>query len=113
MSDLCREVVDICLRAGEAILRHYRAPEIAVSRKEDQSPLTAADLEANAIILAGLARAASGAPVISEESERLPWEARKDLRDFWLVDPLDGTKEFIQRRDEFTVNVARVRGGEP
>lgn len=98
--------------AGAAVLEVY-GTEFAVDEKEDQSPLTEADRRSNAVILEGLARLAPGIPVISEEARALPYEERKDWKLFWLVDPLDGTKEFIKRNGEFTVNIALVRDGVP
>jgi 3'(2'), 5'-bisphosphate nucleotidase len=99
-------------RAGEAIMAVY-AGDFAVARKADSSPVTLADQRAEAIILAALAEAAPGIPVVAEEqadSDGLPAETG-DL--FWLVDPLDGTKEFISRNGEFTVNIGLIQGGAP
>jgi 3'(2'), 5'-bisphosphate nucleotidase len=99
-------------RAGEAIMEIY-AGNIAVTRKADASPVTLADARAEAIILAALAAAAPGIPVVAEEqceADGLP-AATADL--FWLVDPLDGTKEFISRNGEFTVNIGLIQGGIP
>jgi 3'(2'), 5'-bisphosphate nucleotidase len=99
-------------RAGEAIMEVY-AGDFAVARKADSSPVTLADQRAETIILAALAAAATGIPVIAEEraeAEGLPAETG-DL--FWLVDPLDGTKEFISRNGEFTVNIGLIQAGVP
>ncbi len=99
-------------QAGAAIMEVY-AGDFAVSRKADASPVTLADQRAETLILAALAAAAPGIPVIAEEqadSDGLPAETA-DL--FWLVDPLDGTKEFISRNGEFTVNIALIEGGRP
>ncbi len=99
------------LKAGAVILEHY-SPDIAVSYKQDGSPVTAADQEAEALILEDLRRLAPGIPVIAEEAT-----AKGQLGDaaprFFLVDPLDGTKEFIKRNGEFTVNIALVDDGIP
>lgn len=102
----------LALRAGVEIMRLYRR-DIAVQRKFDSSPVTEADEIADALIVAGLADAAPNIPTVSEESVargRMP-----DISDgrFWLVDPLDGTKEFISGSDEFTVNIALVESGIP
>jgi 3'(2'), 5'-bisphosphate nucleotidase len=102
----------LALQAGEAIMRLYRKG-IAVQTKDDASPVTEADEVADALIVAGLAAGAPGIPIVSEESVsqgRMP-----DISGgrFWLVDPLDGTKEFISGTDEFTVNIALVENGSP
>jgi 3'(2'), 5'-bisphosphate nucleotidase len=103
---------DAARRAGDAIMEIY-AGDFAVARKADASPVTLADQRAETIILAALAAAAPDIPVIAEEQAEahgLPAEAA-DL--FWLVDPLDGTKEFIGRNGEFTVNIALIQAGRP
>jgi 3'(2'), 5'-bisphosphate nucleotidase len=84
-----------------------------VREKTDRSPVTLADEVAHGIILDGLRRIDPAIPVISEEAEAAAFETRSGWRRFWLVDPLDGTKEFIKRRAEFTVNIALVEDGEP
>jgi 3'(2'), 5'-bisphosphate nucleotidase len=87
--------------------------DIAVSRKADASPLTQADMAAHHIIVDGLARLTPEWPVLSEESEALPFEVRQTWRRYWLVDPLDGTREFIKRNGEFTVNIALIEEHQP
>lgn len=108
---LAGSILPFVLSAGAAELKYYRS-DVAVERKRDESPVTAADREAEEILLAGLAQIAPEIPVIAEESVaagQVP-----DFNDrFFLVDPLDGTREFIERREEFTVNVALVEGGVP
>ena len=106
-------VAAIARRAGEAILQVYNGPDFDVERKGDDSPLTAADLAAHRLIVAGLARLTPDIPVHSEESEGITWEMRRDWPRYWLVDPLDGTKEFIKRNGEFTVNIALIENGVP
>lgn len=98
--------------AGKAILEVYGS-DFAVSRKEDTSPVTEADLRAEAVILAGLRQIAPDIPVVSEEA--MSAGARVDVSGgrFWLVDPLDGTKEFVKRNGEFTVNIGLVWDGAP
>ena len=81
--------------------------------KEDRSPVTLADEVAHRIIVEGLRQIDPGTPIVSEEAEAASFETRSSWRRFWLVDPLDGTKEFIKRRAEFTVNIALVENGEP
>lgn len=102
--------VDAALRAGAAILCIYER-DFAVEYKEDESPLTEADKAAHHIIVDALED--TGLPVLSEESRAVPYEERKGWGTFWLVDPLDGTKEFIKKNGEFTVNIALIKGGRP
>lgn len=109
---LLQEVVAIALEAGRAILEVYDG-EIAVSRKEDDSPLTQADLAAHHVIDAGLSRLTPGLPILSEESVALPYAERRNWTSYWLVDPLDGTREFIKRNGEFTVNIALIEDHAP
>ena len=105
--DLAR-AVGICARdAGRAILEIY-AGSFSVQHKADASPLTAADLAAQRVLLQGLARLAPGVPVLSEEAAAAPWSQRQAWPRYWLVDPLDGTREFVKRNGEFTVNVALI-----
>ncbi|SLN69745.1 3'(2'),5'-bisphosphate nucleotidase CysQ [Oceanibacterium hippocampi] len=111
-SQLLAAIYEIALEAGEKILEIYRKP-IAVDRKDDKSPVTEADVAGEKIILAGLARLTPEIPVIAEESVAAGRIPEVDGRDFWLVDPLDGTKEFISKNGEFTVNIALVRRGRP
>lgn len=105
-------VIAVAQEAGQAIMEVYNG-EIAVSRKEDNSPLTQADLAAHLVIEAGLARLTPDLPVLSEESQALPYDERRQWPKYWLVDPLDGTREFIKRNDEFTVNIALIAQHEP
>lgn len=100
--------------AGDAILQVYQHPEhIYVEDKADNSPLTAADLASHRLILRELATLTPDIPVLSEEAADIPWSERQHWQRYWLVDPLDGTKEFIKRNGEFTVNIALIDGGEP
>jgi 3'(2'), 5'-bisphosphate nucleotidase len=101
-------VCAIAQRAGDAILEIYANSEIAVELKADHSPLTAADRAAHAVIRAGLAELASSVPLLSEESPPQELAERRSWSRYWLVDPLDGTKEFLKRNGEFTVNIALV-----
>jgi 3'(2'), 5'-bisphosphate nucleotidase len=102
----------LTVAAGSATLQHY-GPNVAVQRKADESPVTAADHTSHAIIVEGLHNWDPTVPVISEEGRVAPWEERSRWERFWLVDPLDGTKEFIQQNGEFTVNIALIEQGEP
>lgn len=106
------EVNRIAREAGKAVLDVY-GTEFSVDVKEDKSPLTEADCRSNAVIVEALARFYPEIPIISEETQALPYGERKNWEYFWLVDPLDGTKEFIKRNGEFTVNIALVRGRTP
>ena len=97
--------------AGEEILNVYNAGEITVDYKVDNSPLTLADQHAHLAIVAGLK--SSGIPILSEEADEIPYDERAQWETFWMVDPLDGTKEFIQRNGEFTVNIALMQHNQP
>jgi 3'(2'), 5'-bisphosphate nucleotidase len=109
---LLTEVVALAREAGVAILDVY-AGEFDVTRKGDDSPLTVADLRANRIITEGLAHLTPGIPIVSEEAEAPPLAERSTWDWLWLVDPLDGTREFVERSGEFTVNIALVERHRP
>jgi 3'(2'), 5'-bisphosphate nucleotidase len=106
------ELATIACQAGEILLRHYAAEEVATRRKEDHSPVTDADEEAEAFILRELGRWAPGVPAIAEE-EVAGGRITVIGRHFFLVDPLDGTKEFLNRNGEFTVNIGEILDGRP
>ncbi len=106
-------VEEIAERAGKAINEIYEKADAEVSYKDDKSPLTSADLASHEVIKAGLAELAPEIPTLSEEGKAMSYEKRRSWHRFWLVDPLDGTKEFIKRNGEFTVNVALVEDGVP
>jgi 3'(2'), 5'-bisphosphate nucleotidase len=112
LTALAEALIPTMLRAGEAIMRIYDGA-FAVQRKDDNSPLTLADLESQRIILDALSTLTPDIPVLSEESANAPWAERKSWRELWVVDPLDGTREFVKRNGEFTVNVALVIDNEP
>ncbi len=97
--------------AGEQILKVYNRDDFSVESKQDNSPLTAADLASHHEIVAGLEQLTPAIPVLSEEAASLPYSARSAWARYWLVDPLDGTREFIKRNGEFTVNIALVEDG--
>ena len=111
-NQLLLDVTALAREAGRAILEVY-ASSFSVQEKEDRSPLTEADLRSEKLILAGLRRIAPEIPVLSEESVQLPWSSRKHWSRLWIVDPLDGTKEFVQRNGDFTVNIALVDNHRP
>jgi 3'(2'), 5'-bisphosphate nucleotidase len=105
-------LMPIVERAGAAIMRIYDAG-FTVQRKDDNSPLTLADLESQRLIIEGLQRITPDIPILSEESAQATWAERQRWRELWVVDPLDGTREFVKRNGEFTVNVALVVEHEP
>lgn len=111
-SVLLDRIVAIAEDAGRAILRHYRT-DVAVERKADSSPVTVADREAEALIVAALGAIDPDVPVVAEEAVAAGAAPREGGERFWLVDPLDGTREFIGGTDEFTVNIGLVRDGIP
>jgi 3'(2'), 5'-bisphosphate nucleotidase len=107
-------VTAVAREAGRATMLYYDgAADAGVREKEDRSPVTLADRAAHDILAEGLERLDPSTPVISEEAEAASFETRREWRRFWLVDPLDGTKEFIKRRAEFTINVALIENAEP
>ncbi|PLX79562.1 MAG: 3'(2'),5'-bisphosphate nucleotidase [Desulfuromonas sp.] len=103
-------VVSIAQDAGAAIMNIYGG-DFQVQTKGDDSPLTCADRAAHRIIVDGLSALTPTLPILSEEGRDIPYDQRRDWSSFWLVDPLDGTKEFIKRNGEFTVNIALVEEG--
>ncbi len=109
---LLNTVLDLAESAGKAILDVYDSP-FKVDRKADESPVTEADLAAHAILQAGLEDLLEGVPVLSEESRVPDFAQRSTWRRYWIIDPLDGTKEFIKRNGEFTVNVALIEDHAP
>ncbi len=113
-ADLRAAVTGLARKAGRATMAYYdgQIPS-EVREKQDRSPVTLADEAAHDILVEGLRRLDPSTPVVSEEAEAASFETRRSWRRFWLVDPLDGTKEFIKRRAEFTVNVALIEDGDP
>jgi 3''(2''),5''-bisphosphate nucleotidase, bacterial len=109
---LLSDVVLLARRAGDAILSVY-GQQFEVTNKADQSPLTLADTQSHEIIVQGLRALTPDVPVLSEEASDIPYSERRQWRRYWLVDPLDGTKEFVSRNGEFTVNIALVDGHDP
>lgn len=117
MGALTQELLDgvlgIAVDAGGRILEVYDSADLGVTQKGDESPLTRADLAAHEHIVGQLKRLWPDIPVLSEEDADIPYETRRSWTRYWLVDPLDGTKEFIKRNGEFTVNIALVDAGVP
>ena len=105
------EILNIALEAGEEILKVYNQ-NIVVKSKEDNSPLTIADINSNKIIINRLQNLKPNFPILSEES-LIDWNERKDWNKYWLIDPLDGTKEFINKNGEFTVNISLIEKNYP
>lgn len=99
-------LIELAQKAGDACMKYYRQ-KFRIDYKSDESPVTLADIEANQIIISGLEP--TGIAIISEESVNLSFNERKDLEEFWIVDPLDGTKQFVNGEDEFTVNIALIK----
>ena len=106
------QLVGISRRAGLKILDWYEG-DMGITLKSDDSPLTRADLASHDLINAELSSRWPDVPVLSEESADIPWETRQSWQQYWLVDPLDGTKEFINHNGEFTVNIALIRDHQP
>ena len=106
------KINNIAIAAGKAIMEVYQQ-DFEVIHKEDNSPLTLADKRSNEIILKNLLELHPVIPFISEENKLTAYEKRKNWKYFWLIDPLDGTKEFIKRNGEFTVNIALIHNQEP
>ena len=109
---LLEPVAAIAAEAGRAILEIYDR-EFEVTHKADRSPLTEADLASHRVIRDALARLTPDIPLLSEESAEIGFDIRSGWPEYWLVDPLDGTKEFVNRNGEFTVNIALIRGHDP
>jgi 3'(2'), 5'-bisphosphate nucleotidase len=105
-------VIALAQAAGEAIMEVY-SRDFGVEHKDDRSPLTEADLASHKLIAAGLAQLTPEIPLLSEESVERPWEIRRKWRRYWLVDPLDGTREFVKKNGEFTVNIALIEDHAP
>lgn len=112
LGSLAEAIAEIAVDAGKAILEIYQQ-DFEVVQKEDRSPLTQADLASHRIICAALEQLTPDIPVLSEESSEIDFETRSGWSRYWLVDPLDGTKEFVNRNGEFTVNIAFIVDHEP
>jgi len=113
LSDIdIEDIVLIAKSAGDAIMEIYNR-DFQIDYKDDKSPLTEADTKSNEIICDALAKAYPEIPLLSEENKAVPYEERKDWEYFWLIDPIDGTKEFIKKNGEFTVNIALIHKDTP
>jgi 3'(2'), 5'-bisphosphate nucleotidase len=107
------KVVNIAIDAGKEILRIYQKDSFDQQLKLDKSPLTEADIAAHNFITSQLKQITPDVPILSEESKKIPWSVRKLWSVYWLIDPLDGTKEFIKKNGEFTVNIALISQNNP
>lgn len=112
LKKLTETVKKISITAGQEILKIYET-DFEIERKEDKSPVTEADKAAHHIICDGLNNCETRFPILSEESAITPFEERKTWQTYWLVDPLDGTREFIKRNGDFTVNIALIHNKQP
>ena len=109
LASLVDPLLELCREAGVLICRHYHAPGTTdFEYKDDRSPLTLADTESNVLLQAGLAALDPQLPILSEESPPAALVGRRSWQRFWLVDPLDGTKEFLAGTGEFTINIALI-----
>ncbi|MCH9698559.1 MAG: 3'(2'),5'-bisphosphate nucleotidase CysQ [Gammaproteobacteria bacterium] len=112
LQNLLEQTIKLSVNAGDEILKIYNT-DFSVESKDDKSPLTAADMASHHCLVEGLQRLTPELPILSEESSDISFEQRQQWETYWLLDPLDGTKEFIKRNGEFTVNVALIRNQEP
>lgn len=112
LQDWLQHVIEIAHVAGVKIMEIY-ASEFAITHKDDNTPLTEADLAAHNSIVKGLKALTPQLPILSEESAAIPFDVRSEWTTYWLVDPLDGTREFIKRNGEFTVNIALIEDHQP
>jgi 3'(2'), 5'-bisphosphate nucleotidase len=107
-----QQIVTIAKQAGNAIMDVYAQTDLLVEIKQDDSPVTAADIASHNVIIKGLTSHFTDIPIMSEEDANISWDTRKKWQTYWLIDPLDGTKEFIKRNGEFTVNIALIHQGQ-
>ena len=106
------DIINIAVKAGDVIMDIYKK-DFNVVYKNDNSPLTEADKKSNAVICSRLKETYPEIPIISEENKEVPYDTRKSWEYYWLIDPLDGTKEFIKKNGEFTVNIALIKKNRP
>jgi len=106
------DIKDIAVDAGKAIMEIYKR-DFSIEYKDDKSPLTEADTKANEIICSALTKLYPNIPIMSEENKQTEYEVRKEWEYYWCIDPIDGTKEFIKKNDEFTVNIALIHKNTP
>ena len=106
------KVKDIALEAAKAVMEIY-TKDFEIQYKDDKSPLTEADLKANEIICNSLQKLYPAIPIMSEENKEVEYSVRKDWDYYWCIDPIDGTKEFVKKNDEFTINIALIQKNTP
>ena len=111
MQHLLKTAINAAIKAGKEILKIYYSENISFETKVDNSPLTNADKASHNIIISILKK--TGIPILSEEGKEISYEERKDWKQLWIIDPLDGTKEFIKQNGEFTVNIALIKDQKP
>ena len=111
-SSILPDVLRIADAASEKVLSIYMT-DFKVGYKQDESPITEADIASHQVIVEGLRSLGHNIPVLSEEGAETPWSERRHWQRFWLIDPIDGTRDFTQRTGEFTVNIALIENGEP
>ena len=107
------DIVNLSHDAGKLILDIYQSNNFEQQLKSDSSPLTKADLASHNLIVNRLRELTPNIPILSEESTNIAWQERKNWQEYWLIDPLDGTKEFIKKNGEFTVNIALIKDNTP
>lgn len=112
LNEYLEPIIAIAKDAGSAIMQVY-ASDFEVIKKEDSSPLTQADIAAHQVIVTALSKLTPHLPILSEESDEIPYETRRTWHTYWLIDPLDGTREFVKRNGEFTVNIALISERKP
>lgn len=114
LKELCKTATELAITAGNVIMEHYtHGASIDVKRKADHSPVTAADMAAHEVICLGLKQAYPDIPILSEEAANIDFATRRTWNSYWLVDPLDGTREFLKGNGEFTVNIALISDHKP
>lgn len=113
LASLTNDIISIARKASHVILEVYALNNINLEYKQDKSPVTLADTRASLVIMTELMQLTPDIPIICEESDIPDYDIRKNWSEFWLVDPLDGTKEFIVKNGEFTVNIALIRNNRP
>jgi 3'(2'), 5'-bisphosphate nucleotidase len=113
LSELLPQVLSLAEEAGKVVMDIYSGRDFGTAYKENESPVTHADIASHAVIAAGLSHLTPNLPLLSEESTAVPCHERQSWHVYWLIDPLDGTKEFIKRNGEFTVNICLIEGRSP
>lgn len=111
MNDHLKIAIEATIAAGEKIMEIYESGDFGVDMKSDNSPLTKADIASHNVIMSFLEK--TGIPVLSEEGKDIPYSERQNWKKLWIVDPIDGTKEFIKKNGEFTVNIALIENNQP